>query len=144
MPRRPYTRPVSRVDRLSLVYDARGGIVGELAYAIGRARGTRHCALCGLTHGRVRERQEWRDFRTSLPVSVRAYHLNDQPDDVAAAAAGSAPAVVAHSGRDAVLLLDRPELERIGGELERFRSALDAAVEDAGLAWPAPSAAPRP
>ena len=52
--------------------------------------------------------------------------------------------VVAHSGRDAVLLLDRPELERIGGELERFRSALDAAVEDAGLAWPAPSAAPRP
>ena len=137
MPRRPYTRPVSRVDRLSLVYDARGGIVGELAYAIGRARGTRHCALCGLTHGRVRERQEWRDFRSSLPVSVRAYHLNDQPDDVAAAAAGSAPAVVAHSGSDAVLLLDRPELERIGGELERFRLALDAAVEDAGLAWPA-------
>jgi hypothetical protein len=127
---------VSRVDRLSLVYDARGGIVGELAYAVGRARGTRHCALCGLTHGRVRERREWRDFRTSLPVSVRAYHLNDQPDDVAAAAAGSAPAVVAHCGRDAVLLLDRPELERIGGELEQFRLALDAAVEDAGLAWP--------
>jgi len=137
MPRRPYTRPVSSVDRLSLVYDARGGIVGELAYAIGRARGTRHCALCGLTHGRVRERQEWRVLRTSLAVSVRAYHLNDQPDDVAAAAAGSAPAVVAHSGSDAVLLLDRPELERVGGELEQFRFALDAAIEDAGLAWPA-------
>jgi len=77
-------------------------------------------------------------------VSVRAYHLNDQPDDVAAAAAGSAPVVVAHSGRDAVLLLDRPELERIGGDLDRFRSALDAAVEDGGLEWPTPSAAPRP
>ena len=70
-------------------------------------------------------------------MSVRAYHLNDQPAGVAAAAAGSAPAVVAHSGSDAVLLLDRPELERVGGELERFRLALDAAVEDAGLAWPA-------
>ncbi|MBA2299083.1 MAG: hypothetical protein H0W14_13725, partial [Actinobacteria bacterium] len=51
------------IERLNLVYDARGGVVGELAYAIGRARGTRHCALCGLTHGRVRERPAWREFR---------------------------------------------------------------------------------
>ena len=128
------------VDRLSLVYDARGGIVGELAYAIGRARGTRHCALCGLTHGRVRERPAWRDFRASLPVPVRAFHLNDRPGDVAAASESAAPAVVAHSGAEAVLLLDPEQLERIGGDLAGFGSALDAAVLGAGLDWPAKSA----
>ena len=128
------------VDRLSLVYDARGGIVGELAYAIGRARGTRHCALCGLTHGRVRERPAWRDFRASLPVPVRAFHLNDRPGDVAAASDRAAPAVVAHSGAEAVLLLDPEQLERIGGDLAGFGSALDAAVLGAGLDWPAKSA----
>ena len=124
------------VNRLSLVYNARGGVVGELAYAIGRARGTRHCALCGLTHGRVRERDEWRAFRASLPAPVRAYHLNDRPDDVAAASGGSAPSVVAHAAGETLLLLGPDELERIGGDLDKFGSALEAAVQNAGLAWP--------
>jgi len=132
---------VSRaIERLSLVYDARGGVVDELAYAIGRARGTRHCALCGLTHGRVRERPAWREFRASLPVPVRAYHLNDRPDDVAAVAGGIAPVVVAHTGEDArgetVLLLGPGKLERVGGDLAAFSSALEAARLEAGLDWP--------
>ena len=135
---RAYTRIVTRiVERLSLVYDARGGIVGELAYAIGRARGTRHCALCGLTHGRVRERPAWREFRASLPVPVDAFHLDDRPEDVAVASGGSAPAVVAHTGRDTVLLLGRDELERIGGDLEAFGAALDERRSAADLQWPA-------
>lgn len=124
------------VERLSLVYDARGGIVGELAYAIGRARGTRHCALCGLTHGRVRERPAWREFRALLPVPVRAFHLNDRPQDVAAASGGAAPAVIAHAGDEAVLLLGRDELERIGGDLDAFGDALDRQRSAAGLVWP--------
>ncbi|MCP9487428.1 MAG: hypothetical protein MSC30_16390 [Gaiellaceae bacterium MAG52_C11] len=124
------------VDRLSLVYDARGGVVGELAYAIGRARGTRHCALCGLTHGRARERPAWREFRSSLPVPVRAFHLNDRPDDVAAASGGSAPAVVAHTGGEAIALLDRKQLERIGGDLDAFGAELDGTLLATGLAWP--------
>ena len=124
------------LERLSLVYDARGGVVGELAYAIGRARGTRHCALCGLTHGRVRERPAWTAFRALLPVPVRAFHLNDRPDDVAAASGNTAPAVVGHAGSEAVLLLDRAELERIGGDLDAFGAALEERSRAAGLAWP--------
>jgi hypothetical protein len=124
-------------DRLSIVYDARGGIVGELAYAIGRARGTRHCALCGLTHGRVRERPAWRALRASLPVPVDAFHLNDRPPEVAAASAGTAPAVVAHTGAEAVLLLGREQLEAIGGDLDAFGAALDEQRRAAGLEWPA-------
>jgi hypothetical protein len=124
------------VDRLSIVYDARGGIVGELAYAIGRARGTRHCALCGLTHGRVRERPVWRAFRASLPVPVDAFHLNDRPPEVAAASGGAAPAVVAHAGAETVLLLGREQLEAIGGDLDAFRAALEEQRRAAGLEWP--------
>ena len=124
------------VDRLSIVYDARGGIVGELAYAIGRARGTRHCALCGLTHGRVRERPAWRAFRASLPVPVAAFHLDDRPAEVAAASGGGAPAVVAHAGAEAVLLLGREQLERLG-DLDACGAALDEQRRAAGLEWPA-------
>lgn len=126
------------VERLSIVYDARGGVVGELAYALGRARGTRHCALCGLTHGRVRERPAWQAFRASLPAPVRAFHLNDRPASVAAASGGVAPAVVAHTCSEAVLLLGRDELERIGGDLDAFGTALEEQRSAAGLVWPSP------
>ncbi|MBA3246280.1 MAG: hypothetical protein H0T61_14065 [Actinobacteria bacterium] len=124
------------VDRLSLVYDARGGVVGELAYAIGRARGIRHCALCGLTHGRVRERPAWRAFRASLPVPVRAFHRTTALTTLRLRAGGAAPAVVAHAGNDAVLLLDPKQLEGIGGDLEAFGSALETARLAAALDWP--------
>jgi hypothetical protein len=123
------------IDRLSIVYDARGGIGGELAYAIGRARGTRHCALCGLTHGRVRERPAWQAFRASLPVPVDAFHLNDRPPEVAAASGGTAPAVVAHAGTEEVLLLGRTRLEAIG-DLDAFGAALEEQRRAAGLEWP--------
>ena len=85
----------------------------------------------------MRERPAWRAFRSSLPVPVRAYHLNDRPEDVAAASDGTAPAVVAHVGLDAVLLLGRDELERIGGDLDAFGAALDAKRRASGLDWPA-------
>ncbi len=111
-------------------------MVGELAYAIGRARGTRHCALCGMTHGRVRERPAWREFRASLPVPVRPFHLNDRPDDVAVATGLAAPAVVAHTGDETVLLLNPEQLEQVGGDLAAFGSALEAALLGAGLHWP--------
>jgi hypothetical protein len=44
--------------------------------------------------------------------------------------------VVAHSGADAVLVLGRDELERIGGDLEAFAVALEERRDAAGLVWP--------
>ncbi len=71
-------------------------------------------------------------------VAARAgagFHLNDRPHDVAAAAGGAAPAVVAHAGNGAVLLLGPKQLEGIG-DLEAFGSALETARLAARLDWP--------
>ena len=56
------------ITRLVGVYDADGSLLGELSYFL-RARVRRaHCALCAITHGRVRERRAWRASRDRLPV----------------------------------------------------------------------------
>src|SRR6478609_4856955 len=47
------------VTRLVGVYDADGGLLGEAAYAWGKARGTRHCALCDITHSPWRRKPAW-------------------------------------------------------------------------------------
>ena len=56
------------VVRLIGVYDADGSVLGELSYFVKARFGAAHCALCDITHGRVRERADWRACRDQLAV----------------------------------------------------------------------------
>jgi hypothetical protein len=95
-----------QLARLVGVYDADGTVIGELAYVVRRTVGGAHCALCDITHGRIRERPEWRDAQTQLPVPFVAFHRNDQPAEVRLATGDQAPAIVAEftDGKLEVLL----------------------------------------
>ena len=67
------------------VYDADGGVVGELSYVVGHLLGRTSCSLCDLTHGSVRRRPEWDAMVDRLPVPVRLVHRNEASDDERAA-----------------------------------------------------------
>ncbi len=125
--------------RLIGVYDADGTLAGELSYFLRARVGRAHCALCDVTHGRVRERPEWRTRRAQLPVPFETYHRDDQPEVVRAAAHGLTPVVVGElSGGDVVVLLDPEAIERCDGEPEALIAAVQRAVSDAGLSWTTP------
>ena len=126
------------IVRLVGVYDANGTIRGELAYWFGARLGRAHCSLCGITHGLVRERQEWKACRAGLPVPFQTYHRDDQPAEVRAALGNAAPAVVAETTDGFTLLLGPADLDSCGGSIERLTSAIESAVECLGLAWPTP------
>ena len=68
--------------RLVGVYDADGGLLGEAAYVWGKIRGTRHCSLCDITHGRVRRKPEWDQMVADLGIPLDLVHLNELPTDV--------------------------------------------------------------
>ncbi|MCB0993918.1 MAG: hypothetical protein KDB21_02420 [Acidimicrobiales bacterium] len=127
-----------RVTRLVGVYDADGTMRGELAYWIGARLGRRHCSLCDITHGSVRERPEWRACRAGLPVPFETYHRNDQPAAVRTAADGQAPVVLADTDGGLVLLLAPTDLEGCQGSIERLTEAIERAAERHGLAWVQP------
>jgi hypothetical protein len=132
---------VPTVRRLVGVYDADGTILGELSYLVRARLGRAHCALCDVTHGRVRERADWRAARAGLPVPFVAYHRDDQPAAVRAAGGSRPPAVVAElAGGEVVAVLDAEAIERCAGEPEQLVSAVVAAVDAAGLRWPDPLA----
>ncbi len=118
------------------VYNADGSALGELSYLLRATIGRAHCALCDITHGRVRERAEWRECRERLPVRLATYHRDDQPEPVRLAA-GTAPVVVAETADGAVYVLLGPdELEMCGGSPERLVDAIEVAAANAGLLWP--------
>lgn len=133
------TEPTSapQIRRLVGVYDADGSWRGELAYWVGARLGRRHCSLCDITHGSVRERPEWAACKAGLPVEFATFHRNDQPDEVRRAAGGMAPVVVADTDRGPALLLGPSQLADCDGSIERLVAALEAAATQAGLRWSA-------
>ncbi len=128
--------PSRSIVRLVGVYDANGTLRGELAYWVGARLGRRHCSLCDITHGSVRQRPEWKACRAGLPVPFDTYHRNDQPTAVAATANGQAPVVLADTGAGHVLLLGPAELEACDGFTDRLVEAIERSAAALGLGWP--------
>jgi hypothetical protein len=126
-----------QVIRLIGVYDADSTIRGELAYWVGARLGRRHCSLCDITHGSVRERPEWKVLRAGLPVPFDTFHRNDQPSVVRAAADGEAPVVVAETDEGFFVLLSGADIGDCEGSVDRLVEAIDRAVERAGCSWSA-------
>src|SRR4051812_30118693 len=126
-----------RIVRLVGVYDADATVRGELAYWIGARLGRRHCSLCEITHGSVRQRPEWKACREALPVRFDTFHRNDQPEAVRAASSGQAPVVIAETETGFVTLLDARQLEACDGSIDRLVAAIEQSAAAHGLVWPA-------
>jgi hypothetical protein len=124
----PGPEPLVGVDELIGVYDADGGLFGELRYLAGRGLGTRHCALCDLTHGRLRRRPEWDALVARLGVPFTLRHRNEQTDGVRAATAGPLPCVVARRGATFTVLLGPDDLAAGGRDLDQLERRLRGAT----------------
>jgi hypothetical protein len=129
---------VTEVTRLIGVYDADGTILGELSYFLRARVGRAHCALCDITHGRVRERSDWRTERDRLPVPFTTFHRDDQPAAIRAAASSAAPVVLAEMTEGTLVVMVGPdELEACGGAPKQLVAAIESAMATHGLSWPA-------
>jgi hypothetical protein len=129
-------KPSSAVHRLVGVYNADGTLLGELRYFVAARLGRAHCPLCDITHGRVRERSEWRNGRGRLPVPFETYHRNDQPARLRDSC-DALPIVVADTDDGFVVLLRPDDLAACDGSVERLVSAVEDASTKANLTWPA-------
>lgn len=115
------------------VYNADGTLRGELTYLVGHYRGTAHCALCDITHGRVRAKSAWKECRDALPVLFETFHRNDHPDSIRHLTEGQLPIVIALTNDGPVVLLNAADLERCNGSPEQLIAAMNEAVNRKGL-----------
>ena len=131
----PDATPTQPIVRLIGVYDADSTLRGELAYWVGARLGRRHCSLCDITHGSVRQRPEWKACQAGLPVPFDTFHRNDQPDTIRAASNGETPVVVAETDTGHVVLLDAGDLAACDGSIDQLVEAIEQAATRAGLTW---------
>jgi hypothetical protein len=82
---------------LTMVYDADGGLAGELRYVVGHLLGRTECSLCDITHGPVRRKAEFDRLVADLEAdgwTVRVVHRNEQMPAEAASSDGELPCVL--------------------------------------------------
>jgi hypothetical protein len=121
----------SGVVRLVGVFDANGGLLGELSYVVGKAIGRAHCGLCDITHSPWRRKPEWDRFTHALPVPFELVHRDERDAAVLAATAGQTPCVVAVMTNGQVLpLLTGADLDAASGSIVAFGDALRSRVLD--------------
>lgn len=116
--------------RLLGVYDADGGLAGELRYVVGHLLGTASCSLCDITHSPVRRKPEWDRMVASLGVPLEVVHRNELPDWARSAVATvKLPAVVARTSAGSVVeVLGRADLDACDGSVRAFRARLTEAL----------------
>jgi hypothetical protein len=123
------------IARFIGVYQADGGLRGELAYVVGKVTGRHHCTLCDVTHSHVRRRASWDAFVDELPVPFALVHLNERDAAVEAATEGRTPIVIAELATGAfVTLIGASALEGIDGSVNAFIETFDAELSRLGNA----------
>tara|TARA_B100001248_G_C27155099_1_gene350853 strand:- start:93 stop:446 length:354 start_codon:yes stop_codon:yes gene_type:complete len=110
------------MDTLYGVYNADGGIMGELAYVWGKIRGTAHCALCDITHRGVSKKKEWKEYEERLGVPMELLHINEQEEALAQFTEGKTPCVVGDYSGDLKMVMNAEDLEECGKSVEKFES----------------------
>lgn len=118
----------SGVKHLVGIYDADGGVVGEVRYMVGHLLGRLECALCDITHSPLRRKLSWVRMAEALPVPLFTVHRNEVPAEVAQVVTlARLPAVFAVLAvGSAVELIGREELSALDGSVERFGALVRA------------------
>ena len=118
------------VTRLAMVYDADGGLVGELRYVVGHLLGRTECFLCDITHSGVSRKRAFDELLARLPVPVAVVHRNEQEPTLARASHGLLPCVMAETAAGWELLVGRDALHGCHGDVAAFDGVLAAALAD--------------
>ncbi len=127
-----------RVTRLVGVYRAEGSLSGEIAYVVGKLLGRAHCSLCDITHSPIRRKAAWDRMADRPRGAVRARAPRRARPRDAALVTGwdDSPAVLAEVDGTLRVVLGPDDLEPIGGDVDRFATALRAALNRLALTLP--------
>ena len=60
------------------IFNADGGLAGELSYLAGKITGSKECHLCSLTHGAFSEKTIWEKFHKNVKADLHLFHINEQ------------------------------------------------------------------
>jgi len=116
------------VAQLIGIYEANGSLRGELSYVLGKLFGTRHCALCDITHGAVSKKRTFAELEKELPIPITLVHLDERSEQVKAASEGHTPCVLLEDEDGLRIFITASELEVCRGDVKCFERLVRATL----------------
>ena len=117
--------------RLIGVYNADGGLAGELRYFFGHLVGVAECTLCDITHSPFAKKAKWKlledRLSTELGITFELVHKNERTPAQLVASDGREPCVLIEDAEGNLsMILDWTDLKIAKGSVTAFERALRA------------------
>lgn len=105
------------------VYNADGGVLGELSYVLGHLIGVRSCSLCDITHSPIKMKAAFKALQRELleqhSIDVKMIHRNERNGRETKASAGREPCLLLeHADQSISMFLDSAELKTLDGSVK--------------------------
>jgi hypothetical protein len=116
------------------VYNAEGGIVGELSYVLGHLIGIRSCSLCGISHSPIKKKAAFKELEQHLfeehGIMVRMIHLNERNEREQRASEGSEPCMLLeYPDKSISMFLDSTVLKALSGSVSSLKKLITSRLD---------------
>ena len=116
-----------KFEKLVGIYNAKGSLIGELQYFWGKIRGTAHCALCDITHGKLKEKPLFKKCKQDLEIPFELLHLDELNPELEQFI-DNAPCVIGVNENKYYLIINSEELEICQSNVEDFSNLLNSKI----------------
>ena len=116
------------------VYNADGGIVGELTYFFGHLIGVRSCTLCDISHSPIMKKSSFKALEQHLlaehGIQVRMIHLNERNQRELKASEGREPCMLLEYPDQSIsMFLDSTDLKALSGSVSSLKQLISSRLD---------------
>jgi hypothetical protein len=116
------------------IYNADGGIVGELTYFFGHLIGVRSCTLCDISHSPIMKKSSFKALEQHLLVEhgirVRMIHLNERNEREQKASSGREPCMLLEYPDETIsMFLDSTDLKALSGSVSSLKRLISSRLD---------------
>jgi hypothetical protein len=116
------------------VYNADGGIVGELTYFFGHLIGVRSCTLCDISHSPIMKKSSFKALEQHLlaehGIRVRMIHLNERNQRELKASEGREPCMLLEYPDQSIsMFLDSTDLKALSGSVSSLKILISSRLD---------------
>ena len=119
---------------LTGIYNADGGLAGELAYVFGHLIGIRSCSLCDISHSPIKKKAAFKDLEQHLlsehGILVRMIHLNERNERELKASEGREPCLLLEYPDQSIsMFLDSTDLKALSGSVKSLKKLITSRLD---------------
>jgi hypothetical protein len=116
------------------VYNADGGIAGELSYVLGHLIGIRSCSLCDISHSPIRKKSSFKELEQQLleehGIMVKMIHLNERNERETKASAGREPCMLLEYPDQSIsMFIDSTDLKALSGSVRSLKNLISSRLD---------------